>query len=430
LGLKIEDMTTPTFNVPEKTWVSISPDSDFSLHNLPYGVARFPKGGLAVVAAIGDYALDLSRLFKKGFFPELDTKKNPFRKGSLNTFIGLGRPSWTYVRQRLLALLDSNNPELQNRKDASKILIPQSLLTMLLPVEIGNYTDFYSSLEHASNVGKMFRPDGEPLLPNWKHIPVGYHGRASSIVVSGYPIRRPKGQTLPEGSDMPVFGPSKSLDFELEMAFVVGKSNLLGESVSVDKAMDHIFGMTLFNDWSARDIQKWEYVPLGPFLAKNFASSMSPWVVTIDALQPFWTEAPVQDVEILPYLKEKNRGTYDIQLEVEIQAGELPPVKVCNSNFKYLYWTMAQQLAHHTVSGCNMQVGDVCASGTISGPSPDSFGSMLELSWKGSRPVALGNGIERRFLQDGDLVEMRAFCKKEGIRVGFGSVRTEILPNH
>jgi fumarylacetoacetase len=427
--MKIDRMSTPSFLVPEKSWIEISPDSDFSLHNLPYGVARLPKGETAVVVAVGDYVLNLSRLYKKGFFPELKAKRNPFRGHSLNVFIALGRPAWTYVRHRLLALLNSKNQELQSQKDVSKVLIPQSLLAFLLPVEISNYTDFYSSMEHASNVGKMFRPDGEALLPNWKHIPVGYHGRASSIVVSGYPIRRPKGQTLPEGAQVPVFGPSRLLDFELEMAFVVGKSNALGESVLVDEAEEHVFGMVLFNDWSARDIQKWEYVPLGPFLAKNFASSMSPWVVTMDALQPFRTEAPVQDTEVLPYLKEKKRGTYDIQLFVDIQAGALPPATVCRSNFKYLYWTMAQQLAHHTVGGCNMQIGDVCASGTISGPSPDSFGSMLELSWKGSKPLQFGEGVERGFLQDGDVVEMRAFCEKPGVRVGFGSVKTEILPS-
>jgi fumarylacetoacetase len=422
-------MPKQRFTVPEKSWIEIQEESDFSLHNLPYGVAKLPKGGAVVVVAVGDYALNLSRLYKKGFFPELKAKGNPFRSESLNAFISLGRDSWTYVRQRLFLLLDSKNMELQSRKDMAKFLIPQSLLTFLLPVQIPNYTDFYSSMEHASNVGKMFRPDGDALLPNWKHIPVGYHGRASSVVVSGYPIHRPKGQTLPEGSEVPVFGPSRLLDFELEMAFIIGKSNGLGESVSVDKAEEHLFGMTIFNDWSARDIQKWEYVPLGPFLAKNFASSMSPWVVTMDALQPFRTEAPVQDVEVLPYLREKNRGTYDIKLQVDIQAAELPAVTVCRSNFKYLYWTMAQQLAHHTVGGCNMQVGDVCASGTISGPSPDSYGSMLELSWKGSKPLVLAEGIERRFLHDGDVVEMRAYCEQEGIRVGFGTVRTEILPS-
>jgi fumarylacetoacetase len=308
------------------------------------------------------------------------------------------------------------------------MLIPQQLLTFMLPVNIGNYTDFYSSMEHASNVGKMFRPDGDALLPNWKHIPVGYHGRASSIVVSGYPIRRPKGQTLPDGTDQPVFGPCRLLDFELEMAFIVGQPNPMGDSISVDQAEEHIFGMTIFNDWSARDIQKWEYVPLGPFLAKNFASSMSPWVVTLDALQPFRTEAPAQNPEVLPYLKEKQRGTYDIQLFVDLKPGQDRPVTICRSNFKYLYWTMAQQLAHHTVGGCNMQVGDVCASGTISGPTTDSFGSMLELSWKGTKPLVLEDGIERKFLQDGDVVVMRAYCEKEGIRVGFGSVETEILP--
>jgi fumarylacetoacetase len=381
-----------------------------------------------VVVAIGSYALNLSRLFKKGFFPGLNASKNPFRSTSLNSFIALGRPAWIYVRQRLLDVLDEQSDELKNRKDLGKMLIPQQLLTFMLPVNIGNYTDFYSSMEHASNVGKMFRPDGDALLPNWKHIPVGYHGRASSIVVSGYPIRRPKGQTLPDGTDQPVFGPCRLLDFELEMAFIVGQPNPMGDSISVDQAEEHIFGMTIFNDWSARDIQKWEYVPLGPFLAKNFASSMSPWVVTLDALQPFRTEAPAQNPEVLPYLKEKQRGTYDIQLFVDLKPGQDRPVTICRSNFKYLYWTMAQQLAHHTVGGCNMQVGDVCASGTISGPTTDSFGSMLELSWKGTKPLVLEDGIERKFLQDGDVVVMRAYCEKEGIRVGFGSVETEILP--
>lgn len=421
-------MSAPLFSVPAKSWVEISDNSDFSLHNLPYAVARLPKGGSTVVVAIGSYALNLTRLYKKGFFPGLNASKNPFRSTSLNSFIALGRPAWTYVRQRLLDVLDEHSDELKNRKDLGKMLIPQQLLTFLLPVNIGNYTDFYSSMEHASNVGKMFRPDGDALLPNWKHIPVGYHGRASSIVVSGYPIRRPKGQTLPDGTDQPVFGPCRLLDFELEMAFIVGQPNPMGDSISVDQAEEHIFGMTIFNDWSARDIQKWEYVPLGPFLAKNFASSMSPWVVTLDALQPFRTEAPAQNPEVLPYLKEKQRGTYDIELFVDLKPGQHHPVTICRSNFKYLYWTMAQQLAHHTVGGCNMQVGDVCASGTISGPTTDSFGSMLELSWKGTKPLVLEDGIERKFLQDGDVVVMRAYCEKEGIRVGFGSVETEILP--
>lgn len=421
-------MPAPLFSVPAKSWVEIPDESDFSLHNLPYAVARLPKGGSTVVVAIGSYALNLSRLYKKGFFPGLNANKNPFRSTSLNSFIALGRPAWTYVRQRILDVLDEQSEELKNRKDLGKMLIPQQLLTFMLPVNIGNYTDFYSSMEHASNVGKMFRPDGDALLPNWKHIPVGYHGRASSIVVSGYPIRRPKGQTLPDGTDQPVFGPCRLLDFELEMAFIVGQPNPMGDSISVDQAEEHIFGMTIFNDWSARDIQKWEYVPLGPFLAKNFASSMSPWVVTLDALQPFRTEAPAQNPEVLPYLKENQRGTYDIQLFVDLKPGQHRPVTICRSNFKYLYWTMAQQLAHHTVGGCNMQVGDVCASGTISGPAEDSFGSMLELSWKGTKPLLFEDGIERKFLQDGDVVVMRAYCEKEGIRVGFGSVETEILP--
>lgn len=299
---------------------------------------------------------------------------------------------------------------------------------MLLPVHVPNYTDFYSSIEHATNVGKMFRDPDNALLPNWKHLPVGYHGRASSIVVSGTPIHRPKGQMKPADQDQPVFGPCKQLDFELEMAFIVNKMTDLGESVTVEDAEDAIFGMVIFNDWSARDIQSWEYVPLGPFLGKNFGSSISPWVVTLEALEQFRTSSPKQDPEVLDYLKFEGERNFDIQLEVALKPENGEENVICQSNFKYMYWNMAQQLAHHTVNGCNLEVGDMYASGTISGKDPHSFGSMLELTWRGQYPLKLSNGEERKFIQDNDTIIMRAFAEKEDVRVGFGEVSGTILP--
>ncbi len=419
------------YHTPKKSWINIDSNSDFSLANLPYGVFSIPGTNPRVGVAVGQHILDLAALFNLGFFADLGLDKNPFASHNLNEFMALGRPVWTKTRQGLLNLLDAQNPELSQKTEIHpQVLIPQADAQMLMPVQVPNYTDFYSSQEHATNVGKMFRPDGEPLLPNWKHIPVGYHGRASSILVSGTPIRRPWGQLLPPDANTPVFAPCRLLDFELEMAFVVGKPNPLGDPISVNHAEDHMFGMVIFNDWSARDIQKWEYVPLGPFLAKNFASSISPWVVTLDALQPFRCPAPQQDLEPLPYLKESDRHTFDINLSVSILPQNGEEGQVCQSNFKYLYWTMAQQLAHHTVNGCNTQVGDMYASGTISGKEQSSFGSMLELSWKGSRKVTLPGGQERTFIQDGDTVIMRAFALKDGLRIGFGEVRSIVLPAH
>lgn len=292
---------------------------------------------------------------------------------------------------------------------------------------MGDYTDFYSSIEHATNVGKMFRDPDNALLPNWKHLPVGYHGRSSSIILSGEDIHRPKGQTKPPEGD-PVYGPSQRMDFELEMAFIVGKSTEIGDQVPADEAMDHIFGMVLFNDWSARDIQKWEYVPLGPFLGKSFASSISPWVVTMEALEPFKVAGPKQDPPVLDYLNTRGKQNYDLNLTVEIEPDGKEATVVSTSNFKYMYWSMSQQLAHHTVNGCNVNVGDMMASGTISGKSPDSYGSMLELSWAGKNPVELNDGSTRKFLQDGDTVIMKGYCEKDGIRVGFGEVRSKLLP--
>lgn len=412
-----------------QTWVDIPDNSDFTIQNLPFGIFRQGNRNPRVGVAIGNHVLDLSYLFKKGYLDDLFINNNVFRSRYLNKFIRLGKPYWTTTRNRIIELLDVDNGELRDQsEDVKNALIPVKKIELLSPVKVNNYTDFYSSLEHASNVGKMFRPDGDPLLPNWKHLPVAYHGRASSIVLSGTPVRRPKGQLMPAGAEKPVFGASKLLDFELEMAFIVGHENTLGEPVPVSEAENHIFGMLIFNDWSARDIQKWEYVPLGPFLGKNFASSISPWVVTMDALEYFRTQGPEQSPEPLEYLRTSGDRTFDIKLEVYIQPDNGKPTRICESNFKYLYWNMAQQLAHHTIGGCNMQVGDICASGTISGPTPTSFGSMLELSWSGTQPVTLDDGTERKFLQDGDTVIMKAYCEKDGVRIGFGEVSGKVLP--
>jgi fumarylacetoacetase len=359
-----------------------------------------------------------------GIFDGLSIPADVLENDFLNDFIALGKSSTSAVRQQVqLHLCDEHSP-LKTQEGA---IISAKEVSMHLPVKVGDYTDFYSSIEHATNVGKMFRDPENALLPNWRHLPVGYHGRASSIVVSGTDIYRPNGQTKPTDGP-PVFGPSQRMDFELEMAFIIGKETALGDTVSVDDADDHIFGIVLFNDWSARDIQKWEYVPLGPFLGKNFASSVSPWVVTMDALEPFRVEGPIQEPEVLPYLKSTKPQNYDINLQVAIhpESAEEETV-VTNTNFKYMYWNMAQQLAHHTVNGCNLKVGDMMASGTISGKYPDSFGSMLELSWAGKNPVKLKDGSERKFLNDGDSVIMRGMAKKGEIHVGFGEVRSKLL---
>lgn len=411
------------------SWLETPKDNDFSLHNIPFGIYSSNGNAPRGATRIGDAVIDLHVLQKAGLFSGIDLADDIFLKPVLNDFISLGKPITKAVRARLQELFEEGNSELRDNESVRVDAIQSAnSVTMHMPVRVGDYTDFYSSKEHATNVGTMFRDPDNALLPNWMHIPVGYHGRASSIVPSGTPIHRPKGQTLPPDSDQPVFGPSKLLDFELEMAFVVGGNNKLGTSVSVDEAEDHIFGMVLFNDWSARDIQKWEYVPLGPFLAKSFASSISPWIVTMEALEPFRVAGPEQERKVLPYLEMKKEHNFDIALEAAIQVPDGQQKTVCRSNFKYMYWSMAQQLAHHTVNGCNLNVGDMCASGTISGPTPDSFGSMLELSWKGTKPVSMPDGSERKFIQDGDTVIMKASCEKDDIRVGFGEVKTNVLP--
>lgn len=407
------------------SWLPISPDSDFSLYNLPYGVFHTGDGKARAGIAIGEHIVDLATAAEAGLFGKRRFFKKIFEQNTLNEFIALGKPVTNRVRQKVLTwLTQAAAPE-----NAARLLVERQKATMLLPVRVGNYTDFYSSIEHATNVGKMFRPDN-PLLPNWRWIPVGYHGRASSVVVSDTPIRRPWGQILPKDQETPVFSPSRQLDFELEMAFVIGKDSPLGTPIVVDKADEYIFGLVLFNDWSARDIQRWEYVPLGPFLGKNFGSSISPWIVPLEALKPFRVKGPKQQPAPLSYLQHGSKGghNFDIALEVGIRGkGAGTETIVARSNSKYLYWSMAQQLAHHTVNGCNVCVGDLMASGTISGPQSGTYGSMLELSWGGKEPIRLNDGTTRTFLLDGDTVTMRGWAAKGGLRVGFGEVSGAVL---
>ena len=411
-----------------KTWIEVPPGSDFPVQNLPFGVFRTQSNPAPrLCTAIGNFVADLSVLNYLSVFDELDFPPEVFLSSSINELMAFGRPKALQLRNRLAELFHEGNTEV--RELAWHFLHPADKVELLLPVDIGDYTDFYSSVEHATNVGIMFRDPANALLPNWRHLPVGYHGRASSIVASGTPVRRPKGQTRPGDDAPPVFGPSKQLDFELEMGFIVGKETALGQTITTSEAEDHIFGLLLFNDWSARDIQKWEYVPLGPFLGKNFASTASPWVVTLDALEPFRTAGPEQDPVPMPYLQFLGKKNYDIQLEVAIRTEAGAEKTVCRSNFKYMYWNMCQQLAHHTVNGCNVRVGDLCASGTISGPDPGSYGSMLELAWKGTKPVDMPDGSRRAFIQDGDTVIMKGFAEKDGLRIGFGEAVGQVLPS-
>jgi len=408
------------------TWVDVPEESDFTIYNLPYGIYSVEGGDRRAGIAIGNQVLDLNYLQENNLLNGLNLPEGIFKREVLNDFMALGKSVWTALRSRLHELLDEANGEL--KPHAGKALIKQSAVTMHLPVKVGDYTDFYSSEEHATNVGIMFRGKDNALMPNWKHIPVGYHGRASSIIVSGQPFHRPQGQTLPKDAELPVFGATKLLDIELEMAFITGASTALGESISTKNAEDHIFGMVLFNDWSARDIQKWEYVPLGPFLGKSFASSISPWIVTMDALEYFKVDGPKQKPEVLPYLKFEGQKSYDINLDVFLKPKGGQEQKISSSNHKYMYWNMAQQLAHQTVNGCNINVGDLYGSGTLSGKESDSYGSLLELTWAGSNPIQLTDGSERKFLLDHDTVIIKGYCEKDDIRVGFGEVMTEILP--
>ena len=412
-----------------KSFITCNQNSDFSIYNIPFGVAVFNQEYIACCSRIGDQVIDLATLYDYGIFDEIEgIDENVFEAYTLNEFIELGKPVTNAVRLKIQELLQENSKLAQDEKTISECFFAIDQVKMMMPVHIPNYTDFYSSIEHASNVGIMFRGAENALLPNWKHLPVGYHGRASSIVVSGTEIIRPKGQTKPADVDSPIFGPSKQLDFELEMGFIVNKHTEMGESISTAEAEDAIFGMVLFNDWSARDIQSWEYVPLGPFLGKNFGSSVSPWVVTLEALEPFRTSSPTQEPEVLDYLKFEGDKNYNIQLEVYLKPKDAESTLISESNFKYMYWNMAQQLAHHTINGCNVEVGDLYASGTISGKDEKSYGSMLELTWRGTKPLKLSNGEERKFIEDHDTIIIKGFSEKDGMRVGFGEVSGQILP--
>ncbi|MFJ2987642.1 fumarylacetoacetase [Collimonas sp. NPDC087041] len=411
-----------------KSFIPTPPESHFPIQNLPFGIfSTAADAAPRVGVAIGDQILDLAAVAEAGL---LTVKPEIFRQASLNAFIALGRPTWRSTRAAISDLLRADNLQLRdNQALRAKAFVAQDQATLHLPVEIPGYTDFYSSKEHATNVGSMFRDPANALLPNWLHIPIGYNGRASSVVVSGTPVQRPNGQLKLPDAEAPVFGACRKLDFELETGFIIGQPNALGEPIDIANAEQHIFGMVLLNDWSARDLQQWEYVPLGPFNSKSFATSISPWVVSMDALEPFRAESPVQQPEPLPYLKQSGKNGYDITLEVSLKAGQsAAPQTICRTNFKAMYWTMVQQLAHHTVSGCNTRIGDLMGSGTISGSTPGAYGSLLELTWNGKNPLVLADGSQRTFIQDGDEVAMTGWCQGDGYRVGFGAVSGKVLP--
>ncbi len=417
-----------------RSFLDVATDSHFPIQNLPFGVFSPLAGGAPRVGvAIGDQVLDLAVLERRGFFREVEGFEHDgsiFGQPALNDFLALGQLAWTRVRGVVSGLLAADTPTL--REDAAlrnEALVPQSAVRMHLPARVGDYTDFYSSRDHATNVGTMLRGADNALMPNWLHLPVAYHGRSSSLVVSGTPVRRPLGQTKPPNADTPVFGPSKSFDFELEVGAFVGPGNPMGEPVPVDRAAERLFGLVLVNDWSARDIQAWEYQPLGPFLAKNFCTSLSPWVVTLEALEPFRRPAPTQEPAVLPYLRAADDWTLDVVLEAHLQTPQAREAeRITRTNFSYLYWTLAQQVAHHTVNGCPLQPGDLLASGTVSGPTPESRGCMLELTWRGAQLLALASGETRASLQDGDRLTLTGWAQGEGYRVGFGEVTGEVLP--
>jgi fumarylacetoacetase len=407
-----------------KSWINIDSDSDFSIHNIPFGIFSINGSGPRMGTAIGDKVLDLKAANELGLFEGIDVPDDVFDNQYINDFMALGKSITNAVRERIQAEFCNESSVL---KDNPNTFYEQSRVTMHLAIEVRDYTDFYSSIEHATNVGKLFRDPENALLPNWKHLPVGYHGRASSIIVSGESIHRPVGQTKPAEGD-PVFGPCRLLDFELEMGFVIGKKSDLGNRITTDSAEEYIFGMALFNDWSARDIQKWEYVPLGPFLGKSFASSLAPWIVTMEALDYFRVSGPVQEPKVLPYLEYKGDQNYDVNLQVTIAPEGGEETVISESNYKFMYWNQLQQLAHHTVNGCNVNVGDLMASGTISGKDEHSYGSLLEITQAGKKSLTLKGGEERKFIQDNDSVTMRGFCERDGRRVGFGEVTAKILP--
>ena len=416
-------------NIPLlKSWVDVPTNSDFPIQNLPFGIFKTEYLSPVAGVAIGNQVLDLVYLHEHGYLDGLGLPPGIFNQKYLNNFFALGRVKIGEVRNRISELLSLDNEELRLSPAREIALVPMEEVQMQIPVRIPNYTDFYSSEEHATNAGSIFRDPKNALFPNWKHLPVGYHGRASSIVVSGTPIHRPKGQIKPVDSDLPIFCPTRKLDFELEVAFITCGETKLGQSIHAKDAENYIAGFVLFNDWSARDIQAWEYVPLGPFLGKNFGSTMSPWVVTLDALEPFRLQGPEQLPAVLPYLAVEGKKNFDIALEVILQPEQSTETIISQSNFKYMYWNINQQLAHHTVNGCNIQVGDLYGSGTISGPTVGSYGSLLEITWNGQKSLPLIDGTERKFIEDGDTIIMRGHAQKDGVRIGFGDCAGKILP--
>ncbi len=412
-----------------KSWLEVPTHSDFPIQNIPFGVFLTKENVVTVGTRIGDFAIDLGALQQLNYFSGIELTDDMFMQDTLNDFISDGKKTWRLVRNRIADIFDANNPQLRdNQKHRDIIIFKMEEVEMQLPVLIGDYTDFYSSKEHASNVGKMIRDPENAILPNWQHMPLGYHGRSSTIVPSGIPVHRPIGQTLPHGETTPVIGSSRAVDFELETAFITTDANIMGEMIPISEASDYIFGMVLLNDWTARDILKWEYMPLGPFLSKNFATSISPWIVTIDALDPFRVPGPKQVPSPLPYLQQKGKHSFDINLEVTIQPENTESTVVSKSNFKYMYWTMNQQLTHHTSNGCRINSGDMMGSGTISGPTKESYGSMLELTWGGKNPIQLNDGSERKFVNDNDTIIMTGFCQNSQVRIGFGEVSSKLLP--
>jgi fumarylacetoacetase len=412
-----------------KSWINVPQGSDFPIQNIPFGIITTSGDTPRVATRIGDSVIDLKVLFDFGYFADLHFGLSDFDTDKLNNMMRLGKEGTRALRNRISELFEDSNHELKaNDNHLAQAIISVGEVEMLMPVQIGDYTDFYSSEQHAYNVGCMFRDPANALMPNWKHIPVGYHGRSSSIVVSGTPFHRPKGQQKPNADEPPVFGACKLLDFELEMGFITYEGKSLGDSISTAEADNYIFGMCLFNDWSARDIQKWEYIPLGPFLSKNFASHVSPWIVTLDALEPFRVSGPIQDPKVFPYLEYEGDKHLDINIQMAITPENSEETVVTNSNYKFMYWNMNQQLAHHTINGCNIKAGDLLASGTISGPNEGQYGSMLEISWQGTKPVKMADGSERKFINDNDIVTMRGYSEKNGVRVGFGEITAKLLP--
>ncbi len=416
-----------------QSWRDIGERSDFPLENLPYGAFRAHGGAVHLGVAIGEDVLDLAAVAQAGLIDDI-CERELLEAGSLNPFLAAGRECWASVRERLIALLQRDGDARLRTANAGRFFARQRDIEMVLPVEIGDYVDFYSSIEHATNLGRMFRPDGDALMPNWRHLPIGYHGRASTIVIDGTPIVRPSGQRKPPQAPLPAFGPSTRLDIELEVGFITGPGNAMGEPIAIADAREHIFGLVLVNDWSARDIQAWEYQPLGPFLGKSFATTISPWIVTLDALEPFRMAGPLQVPQPLEYLQTRDEWAYDIALAVDVQSQTMrergiAPQTISRTTFAAMYWNMAQQLAHVTSNGTAIRPGDLYASGTISGPTPDSLGSLIELTWNGERPIELASGERRAFLEDGDEVTLRGWCEGGGApRIGFGAARGMVLP--